>query len=609
MGLVDYIARDYSMGVSVEGGTILKPDEYREMQDLASMLPDYLERLHVPAGSPVDIHSRELQKSIDQKASVADVRQRAFLLRSDLIVRFSIPTYPAKLPNLSRGKEIYQQSCAICHGSDGKAQTPTARQLVPHPAALAAHEILNTLSPFQVFNAVSYGIQKTSMPAFATLSDDDRWAVASYIFLLPPDLPKPTEVSPKISYQQAMSLTDLEIRNLLQERGLTAGQVNQEISQIRYLAYGDSGVAANIKKSEEQIKKSVEAYEQGDFKKSLDLAVSAYLDGFEQTETILNTLHGQKLIGNVERGFIRFRQTIRQRGDVRAASRDLLSSLERSESLIHQGNSLSASLTLLGGFSIIFREGVEAILLLAVIFSVITPLKDHRLKRSVHLSWVLALLLGVLTWCLAQEAMTGAVRENMEGWISLLAAVVLIYVSFWLIAKKDAEKWKRFLIGKIKNRNKFGFYTVGMIAFLAVYREVFESVLFIEALRAEALQHIAPLGAGVFLGFLSLLLIAWIIFRLGRRIPIQMFFGISGVFLYGLAVVFVGQGIHNLQQVNWLPLTTVRFFHLPSLGIFPSLESLGSQGILVCIFGGSFVWQYWLRKQSHEKSPQDQSRV
>ncbi len=605
VGLVDYIARDYQTGVSAEGGIILKPDEYHEMQDLASLLPDYLERLHIAAGSPVSTHSHELKQSIDQKKSVSEIRRQAFLLRSDLIKLFSIPTYPVRLPSLSHGREIYQQSCAICHGLDGKAQTPTARQLNPHPAALAAPDILNALSPFQAFNTVSYGIEKTSMPAFAMFSEEDRWAVASYLFLLRSDLPAPTKAPPKISYQQAMFLTDAEVKNILHEKGLVAGQIdhqiNQELSQIRHLTYRETPLTSNasegIKKSEGQIIKSVEAYQQGDIRKAVDLAVSAYLDGFEQTETLLNTLHqGQEVIGRVERGFIRFRQAIRQKGDVPASSQDLLSSLEKGQILLHQRDSLSPSLTLLGGFSIIFREGVEAILLLAVIFSVITPLKDKRLKRSIHLSWILALFLGGLTWLLAQEAMTGAVRENMEGWISLLAAVVLVYVSFWLIAKRDAEKWKRFLIGKIKNKNKFGFYTVGMIAFLAVYREAFETVLFVEALRAEALQQIIPLGTGVLLGFLSLILIAWIIFRLGKRIPVQIFFGVSGVFLYGLAVVFVGQGIHNLQIASSLPLTTVPFFDLPtvaSLGIFPSLESLVAQGILVGIFGGSFLWQKW----------------
>lgn len=77
-------------------------------------------------------------------------------------------------------------------------------------------------------------------------------------------------------------------------------------------------------------------------------------------------------------------------------------------------------------------------------------------------------------------------REGMEGWVSLVAAVVLIYVSFWLFARRDVAKWKQFLLGKIKGKGSLGFYTVGSVAFLAVYREVFETILFFEALKIQA---------------------------------------------------------------------------------------------------------------------------
>jgi len=618
LSLVDYIARDYTSGVSPTGGKIVSKDEYQEMRDLSVLVGDYVGRLKPDSKSPILRYAGVLQSDIGTRVSLVQLQKDASLLREELIRSYSIPTFPPLPPKLHRGKELFEQTCTPCHGMDGRAETETAKQLKPPPAALANPKIIKTISPLQAFNTMTFGLEKTAMPSFAMFSEEDRWAIASYLFLLRSDLPPANGGGPVIPWHRAIAMTDAEVEKELSQKGLKAPEIMQQLSEIRHLVGADVSVAVGPKESPqnsrkaagaiqmaiEKVRESLEKDRQGDHPAALDSAVSAYLDGFEKAEAILNALKGRELIQEVEGRFGAFRGVLREgKGSPGQVGQELIQSLEKAKGLVEESGSLSPQVAFLGAFSIVAREGVEAILLLAVILSILRAPEYRRHRRSVHASWLLALLAGALTWGVAHELISGQVREQMEGWISLLAAAVLVYVSFWLIARRDAEKWKRYLIGKIKGSGRFSYWTVGSIAFLAVYREAFETVLFIEALQLQAPHHTIAFLSGILAGLGVLGLIAWIIFRLGKFIPLNTFFGLSGGFLYFLAVVFVGQGVHSLQEANLLSQTYIPFVSLGALGLFPSLEGLAAQGVLLMVFLGSILWQQWV------KDPQEESKL
>ncbi|HBF13264.1 MAG TPA: hypothetical protein DDW49_07755 [Deltaproteobacteria bacterium] len=611
VGLAEYIAGDYDKAVASEGKKIINEDEFLEMQDFAGIIFGYIQKL-TTADSPLLKQAGDLQKAIFQKDPVSGVQNRAVSLKNEIIRQFSIAVAPQKKPDLERGRALFLQSCSTCHGADGLSQTPAAGHFPIKPPAFANHEVLEKLSPFRVFNTVTFGIEKTPMPSFGMLSAEDRWAVASYVFLLRNNLSAPTtERAPIIDWEKTMALTDGELLALLSEKGLKDDVALSALSQVRHLngkaplTASSHKAGAEIEQTLKMLRDSVKALEEGKKEEALNLCVSAYLDGFEKTEAFFKSSGHGDLVNHIERDFLHLRKIIREGSTPDIVVASLTKNLTEAKNILQEEGVVNRWVSMTASFMIVFREGMEAILLLAIIFSVLQALKNDEYKKWVHASWVLALFVGFLTWLVARKVVSGAAREGLEGWVSLLAALVLLYVSFWLLAKKDAERWKQFLMGKIRGKT-FGAFTISLVAFMAVYREVFESILFYEALSVQGTHQPVWLVSGVVLGFVVLIIIAWMILKLGKKIPLNLFFGVSGVLLYLLAVVFFGQGIHNLQEADFLPQTPIPFLTIPFLGIYPFAESLGVQFVFVVIFGLGLLWQLWVKVPREEKQLEQQ---
>jgi len=189
-------------------------------------------------------------------------------------------------------------------------------------------------------------------------------------------------------------------------------------------------------------------------------------------------------------------------------------------------------------------------------------------------------------------AITGAQREVTEGVTALISAALLLYVGFWLHNKANAAKWSEFIRGQmtsaVKGGTLFGF---ALVSFFAVYREVFETVLFYQALWLESegsAQTAVIVGLGV--GAAILVLVAWLIARFSVRLPLRLFFGASSVLLAIMAVVFTGQGIANLQSAGKLSANPITFPTVPVLGIYPNLQGLTLQLVLIAAIVAIFLY-------------------
>jgi high-affinity iron transporter len=174
----------------------------------------------------------------------------------------------------------------------------------------------------------------------------------------------------------------------------------------------------------------------------------------------------------------------------------------------------------------------------------------------------------------------------MEGFISIFAAIALFYVGYWLHTRSEAKKWRDFIQHQVTNvvSSKKIFGLVG-ISFFTVYREAFEVVLFYEALW---LQNGADHGAilwGFVSGAVALAVVAVAILKLGLKIPLKYFFVATGTLLYIMAFIFVGNGIKELQAAGWVPSTPLSFVpQLPLLGIYPTLQTLAAQAVMLVAF-------------------------
>jgi len=213
------------------------------------------------------------------------------------------------------------------------------------------------------------------------------------------------------------------------------------------------------------------------------------------------------------------------------------------------------------------------------------------------LGWILAVIAGGLTWLATQTVLTfsGQHRESMEGFITVFAAVVLFYVG-WLHTRAEAQKWQAFIQEKVQNvlSTKRIFALVG-ISFFAVYREAFEVVLFYQALWLQSEQSQSSVIWGFITGLVCLIGVTFAIFKLGLRLPLRYFFGATGTLLYIMAFIFAGNGINELQAAGWVPSTPLSFpSQLPFLGIYPTLETLTAQAVMLCAF---IATSFWLAKE------------
>ena len=167
----------------------------------------------------------------------------------------------------------------------------------------------------------------------------------------------------------------------------------------------------------------------------------------------------------------------------------------------------------------------------------------------------------------------------------LIAVVVLFSVSYWLISKVEAAKWQKFIREKVNSAlDHGGGKALALVAFLAVYREGAETALFYQALFNEGPNVGLPLSLGIVVGFAALAVIFTLFYRYGVKIPMRPFFTVTSVLLYYMAFVFMGKGVRELQEGDIMRITVIPHGpHVEAMGIYPSVETLTAQGILIIL--------------------------
>jgi len=191
----------------------------------------------------------------------------------------------------------------------------------------------------------------------------------------------------------------------------------------------------------------------------------------------------------------------------------------------------------------------------------------------------------------------------------LLATAVLFYVSYWLLSKIEVAKWNAFVKGRMEDALSSGSgYALASVAFLAVYREGFETILFYKALLTSAGPAsggtaVPAVAAGILAGAVGLLIVYVAIDRFGMRVPLKPFFAVTSGMLYYMAFVFAGKGIADLQESGLLRTTVAEWGpRVPVLGIYPTLQSLSVQLLLVVLL---LIAVVWLQRDRFSRTGQD----
>lgn len=595
--LLDYIAVDYAGAVA--GGKIISEAEYGEMKEFSASVEARLATLPPgPARDRLRTGARSLSTAVAAKAPPREVDRMARGLAEALIAAYPVPLAPPSAPDLARGAALYAQNCASCHGIAGDAKTPAAATLDPAPIAFTDRARAAERSPFALYQVISQGLEGTAMASFAHLPPEDRWALAFYAgrFAYPESL---ADEGRKIWEKDAAlraRIPDLAALSALTPTALarTIG-AEKAVAVTAFLRADPKAVdsakgAGSLDLARSRLRESLAAYSAGDRKQAKELALSAYLDGFEPVEAMLASRDGG-LMRRIEGAMAEVRSAI---GDgepayvvgERIAALDGLFA-EAEQALAPSASSAASSF--LGAFTILLREGLEALLIVIAMLAFLRKADRPAMVRSVHYGWVSALAAGVATWWAATHLIevSGASRELTEGFGSLLAAIVLLFVGIWMHGKSHADEWQRYIREKVGHAlTRSSAWFLFALAFVAVYREVFETILFFAALSAQG--NGAALLAGAAAGILLLAIIAVAMLRFSRKLPIGKFFAYSALLIAMLTVVLTGKGVAALQEAGLLGVTPVPGAPTISwLGIFPTIEALLAQAaaLLVLILG------------------------
>ncbi|MDR1133766.1 MAG: FTR1 family iron permease [Synergistaceae bacterium] len=346
------------------------------------------------------------------------------------------------------------------------------------------------------------------------------------------------------------------------------------------------------------IDKADKAYQGGDANAAKDFVNDAYFGYYEKEgveRAVLSYVSGKRA-STVEYQFSAAKRLMTEGASVSEVrqSLDLLKKMLREDANKLDGKEESAMGVFIASMLIILREGFEAILVIAAIAAYLIRSGNSASNRVVYGSAVAALIASALAAVALQYVfeVSGANQEILEGAAMLLAVVVLFFVSNWMVSKAESEAWKHYIENKVQTAVETGSqFALGAAAFLAVFREGAETILFYQALFAETetYKNMAWVGFGV--GCVALVFI-FLAVRYGSLvIPIKPFFMGTSILMYIMSIAFAGGGVKELQEADVLSVTPVNFVQsVDILGIYPTLETLLPQIVLLALAVASIFY-------------------
>jgi high-affinity iron transporter len=246
---------------------------------------------------------------------------------------------------------------------------------------------------------------------------------------------------------------------------------------------------------------------------------------------------------------------------------------------------------------IVFREGLEAVLILASLLASMQIGAQRRFRRPLWVGAALAFAATLATWLLFHQLLTWLSRygQYLEAVVSLIAVGVLLLITNWYFHHIYWTGWlagfqqrKRLLLAGVAGQ------TVGLVllGFTSVYREGFETALFLQALVLDAGPRVVLIG-GV-LGFAVVLLVGFAVFGLQARLPYKRMLIVTGVLIGAVLLTMVGQTVYVMQLVGWLPIHPIGTLVLPLwmglwFGLYATWEGVIAQLAAAAFVIGSYV--------------------
>ena len=379
---------------------------------------------------------------------------------------------------------------------------------------------------------------------------------------------------------------------------------------------------------------AVDLYSQGDSENAYEFAKATYwgyyeVSGFERNT--MNYISGAR-VSEVELAFTTLRKAIKKDQGVDAAreAADALVGMLYTDAMIlsPEGAAIgtaqagadaeadtdtaasgsagigSAVAVFLGSFAIILREGLEAILIVGAIVAYLVKTGNKRGVVPVYIGSALGvvcsfIMAGILNWLLERSAEYHMSQEVIEGIAALTAVVVLFWVSNWMVSKSESAAWTQYIENRVSaGASRGSMFALAFTAWLAVFREGAEVILFYQPMLREDRPDMVWLGFGV--GVLALVVVFFLIRFLSIKLPLKPFFMGTSILMALMAISFLGAGIKELIEgavfeeiewadfswvsnspawLNWIPYNDT----LDVLGIYPLVGTIVPQLILLAI--------------------------
>ena len=645
--IVSVAVEEYGKGVDATGKLTLAI-EYQEAVD-------FLADARLQAARLAGDRAVTARAILDSIIAAVDARQVPDTVRA-LEQRFASALgseaaleLPAKQIDLAEGRMLYERNCASCHGISGMGDGPAGRGMNPPPQALGDAATMRDVTPALMYRVASVGIAGTPMVGYAgSLTPEQRWNIVAYLVSLraaPQHVAEGEGLyaqrciqchgalgSGDGAYARSLSQIPTDIGSLAWQAQrndvqlaqvvrsgmpgtampgspeMTPAQVGAVVAYLRTLPVNapPAALAANGKgdplsvsrKVLGLLEQSLTAARGGRAQEAGDRAFDAYI-AFEPMEATARA-KSPGLIATMEQHFADFRGAVRG-GDVRAAER-ARDAIEANmpgvlELTRPTGSGLEAFWQ---SFLIIFREGLEAILVIGAIVAFLLKTGHRERLRSIWWGVGLALAASAVTAVILMTILAAmpATREVIEGITMLVAVAVLFSVSYWLISKVEAAKWQQFIQEKVTTAlAQGGGRALTFVAFLAVYREGAETALFYQALFKEGARVMVPISLGIVVGGAVLAVIFTAFYRFGVRIPLRKLFGATSILLYYMAFVFMGKGLRELQEGNALSITVIPGApYVDLIGLYPTLETMLGQLVLLVLFAFALVKTFWPKR-------------
>jgi high-affinity iron transporter len=579
VNLSNYIANDYKN--AVQNKQVINEFEYEEMQEFSMQLYE----LHASLLPSINNNEfKELEKTLDSLQQAIEVKADPLIIQnytqsiSKVLMELNVlATFPSYYPNIANGKLLYQENCSSCHGVKGMGDGSIALGLNPPPANLktASH-----IFPFHIYNTVVLGIEGTSMVAQNNLSESETWDLAFYVMTLQ----YPDSIYQDDLYSSAIEIVGLEDLSNKTNAQLASYLGDNGAEKLKALRFHqiESNKEKSLQLTLAYLNEALAFYKLKDFTAAKQKALDAYFIGFEPLERELGATNPSK-VAEVEHEMLVFRNLLEKEGNEKALNvqYDVLKQIF--DGIQNEKRGSGFWFAFLASISILLREGLEALLIVLAILSALQSLPEgKKAKWYLHFGWISALILGIVSYFFVGKliAMGAHKRELLEGFGALLAVVILLSVGFWMHSKSNAIAWSQYVKSTLsKHLQSNSFWSIALLSFVVVFREAFESVIFLSTLT---MNQSAESSWAVILGFIFsaciILVIAILILYFSKKLPVHQVFKISSITMLVLAVILAGKGVKELQEASWIAVDLLPIsFSIDILGLYATYQTLAAQ--------------------------------